>query len=51
MHDVLTIWTAASEHYHALWVLYVAVAFGVLGFRFTDSLTPMHMRPRGPKGS
>ena len=37
MQDVLNIWTTAGEHYHDLWVLYVAVAFGVFGFTFTDA--------------
>lgn len=32
-----SLWTYSVTHYHELWVLYVTVAFGTMGFAFTDT--------------
>ena|SRR5258706_311068 len=44
--DPKSIFEHAGSHYHELWLLFVAVAFGVFGFAFTEAYRKLATKPR-----
>jgi len=42
MSELREIWTASVQHYHELWVLYVAVVGGLLAFAASENYSKLH---------